>query len=382
MPTNFHSIPNPAYEVWLTDDSGVRLAQLTTFKSLEASRVINQAGYFSMQMTQSFDTNLIRPDNMVQIWRGPRGGRLGLWQVYLIRRWKFETNGSNQEIEIAGPGINDLLRRRIVAAYAGSSYTTKTDYADDMMKEVVTESLSDSASPTPDAGTRVWSNLSVDYDLSLGPSLTESFAFDTLLTNSGQGALADIAKASKELGTEVFFDIVPDVVTGSSITFIFRTYTGQRGSDVSSTAIFAQEYGNMRNPSLEYDYTDEENYIYATGQGEEDVRRIVQVYDSTRYGQSIWGRMEAEADSRTKQGSEVTQSGYARLNAGRPRIRFSAIPVDTWGTRFGIDWDFGDKVQAKYLNNQFYCFVNAVSISLDDKFNEKVSARLDFEDYI
>jgi len=370
---------NDRYELWLTTDSGLQLVPLNSFVRLEASRLVNGIGSFSLYMPLSFDPDLIAPDRMVQIWRRPTGGTKSLWRVYFLRKWRFSTQGSKQVIQLSGPDTNDLLRRRIVAAYAGTSQASKTDYADDMMKEVVTESIADGVDPTPDAGTRVWSNLSITADTSLGPSVTRSFPFDKLLTTANAGVLSVIAKAARTAGTEVFFDIVPDVVTSTSITFKFITTINQIGEDVSDKVVFDQARGNMKDPFLEYDYTEEENYIYATGQLPGALRNVQQVYDADRYNVSIWGRCEGEADARQQSTDDgVIEVGRTALDDGRPRIRFGAQPVDTAGTRFGVDWNFGDKVQAKYLNRQFYCLIRAVALSVDDG-GEDVSARLDYE---
>ncbi len=368
----------PSYELWLTNDFGVRIAQLTTFLTLEASRVVNQPGSFNVTMPPSFDENLIQPDRMVQFWRAPRGGRLALWRVYFIRKWKFASSGSDQITSFGGPDILSLLRRRIVAAFAASAEADKTDFADDIMKEVVTQSLADGVAPTPDEGTRVWNDLSIASDLGLGPTITKSFPFKKLMTSSGQGVLPLLAKAAREAGTEVFFDIVPNVITSSSANYQFQTFTGQPGQDHTSRVVF-EERKNMKDPSLEYDYTEEENYIYAAGKGEEADREVVQVADSDRYSISQWGRIEGVADSRNQSGDGVRESGRDKLNDGRPRIRFSATPLDVSGTRFSRDWDFGDKVKAKFRNIEFDTIIRAVTISVNENGEESIGARLDFE---
>jgi hypothetical protein len=371
------------YELWLTDDRGVRLAALDNFVAITCGRVVNGIGKFNLQMPASFDDSLLTaPDRMLQVWRQPTGGRLGLWRAYFVRKWKFEMQGSDEVLTVGGLDTNDLLRRRIVAAFAASAQASKTDFADDMMKEIVTQAIADGVAPTPTAGTRVWSNLSIAADLSAGPTISDSFPFKKLLTASGQGVIAGLAKASREAGNEVFFDIVPNVVTSNSITFQFQTFTGQPGQDVTDRVTFDKDKGNLRNASLEYDYEDEENYIYGTGQGEEADRNVQQVYDSTRYSASIWARCEAEADAR----DQATDNGViararSLLESGRPQVRFSAVPMDTQGTRFGRDWDIGYKVKARYRNREFDSIVRAVVISKDggDAGKEDISARLDYE---
>jgi hypothetical protein len=375
------------YELWLTDDTGLRITDrrgrsyLKSFLNLTASRAVNAIGRFTLEVPAGFDDNLLKPDRMIQVWRAPTGGRLGLWRVYFLRRWIFETRGGEESVILSGPDTNDLLRRRIVAAYAASAQADKTDLADDMMKEIVTEAIADGVAPTPDAGSRVWSDLSIAGDLGDGPTITKGFSFDPLLTASGQGVLPALAKAARVAGTEVFFDIVPNVVSGSSITFQFRTYTGQPGQDVTGQGVlFDQQRGNMRNPRLEYDYTEEENYIYAAGQGVTDTRNVQQVYDSARDLASQWNRCEGHADARNQTADNgVREAGRAALEDGRPRIRFQAEPVDTTGTRFGRDWDFGYKVRSRYRNVEFDTIIRAVTISVDGNGTEDVRARLEHE---
>lgn len=372
------------YELWLTDDEGVRLASksrsyLKEFISLTASQAVNSIGNLALQVPVTFDKSLLKPDRMIQVWRAPTGGRLSLWRVYFIRRWIFSQRNSNEEVTLFGVDSNDLLRRRIVAAYAGSSQADKTDYADDMMKEVVTEAIADGVSPTPTAGTRVWSDLSVQADVSLGPTITKGFAFKSLMTFSGQGVLPDLAKAAREAGTEVFFDVKPYNVTGSSIAFQFQTTINQPGADQTSRVVFDQQRGNMRNPELEYDYTDEENYVYGAGQGQNDLRNVQQVYDSTRYLTSKWNRCEGFADARNQTSDNgVREAARAELELGRPRIRFNAEPMDTRGTRFGRDWNYGDKVKSRYQGIEFNSIIRAVTISVSSR-GETIRARLDYE---
>lgn len=369
-----------SYELWLTSDTGVRLSQLDYILGLTVSKADQRIAWFSLNVPVSFNLDLIRPDNMLQVWRAPMGGKLSLWQVYFFRKWTFATEGFRETILLEGPDIKDLLRRRIVAAYTGSAQASKTDFADDMMKEVVTQSMANGVTPIPAAGTRVWSNLSVAADTSSGPTISKDFPFDSLLTSSGNGVMPTLAKAAREAGTEVFFDIVPNVVSTNSITFQFQTKIGQLGQDVSDRVIFSQDRGNLQDPSLTYDYSEEENYIYAGGQGEEENRNVQQVYDSTRYATSIWNRCEGFADARNQTTDNgVREAGRARLEEGRPKINFSASLLDTEGTRFGLDWDYGYMVKTRYKNIEFSSIVRAVTISVDSN-GEKIQAKADYNE--
>jgi len=369
------------YEIWLTTDYGVRLALLDDILWFSASRDTGKIGFFEGQFRKAFDTDLVHPDYMIQVWRAPTGERLSLWRPYFIRKWRFETSGSEEYLSVSGPCVNDLLRRRIVAAYAGSSQSDKSGYADDMMKAIVTEAMSNSAAPVPEAGTRAWPNLSVAVNLSAGPLLVESCSFDVLLTSSGGGILSDIAKAAREAGTEVFFDVVPNVVASNSISFQFRTYTGQPGMDVSNRVVFDKEMGNFADPYLEYDFLNEENYIYAGGRGVGDDRNVQQVYDAGRYGVSCWNRCEGFADARDQEAANgVREAGRAALERGRPKVRVGGAPIDTEGARFGRDWDFGYRVRARYREMEFVSIVKSIIIGVDEGGREIILTKLEREE--
>lgn len=380
-------MPGATYEFWLTDDYGKRITNQRGETVIDNvlwgtfTRVVNEIGSIRLALPPSFDTSIIRIDNMLQVWRAPQGGRLGLWRAYFIRKWRWETTGSAEHLLVTGRDANDLLRRRIVAAYAGELQSSKDDYADDMMKEVVTESLADGVAPTPDAGTRVWADLSIAPDLGDGPAITKAFAFDPLLTKSGGGALAQIADAAREAGTEVFFDVVPKMISPTAITFEFRTYTGQPGQDVSGSVVFDQDRGNLKDPYLEYDATDEANYVYACGGAQETDRVIVQVYRAGRYNLSQWNRCEASIQAQS-QGTDtlmIREAGRSRLADGRPVWRVGGKPLDTQITRFGIDWNWGYKVRQRYRKTEFDAIVRSVVIDISSTGEETIQARMDNE---
>lgn len=368
------------YRIVLTTDAGSPVATLDNHLGLTASRNDYRIDWLNIRLPSTFDEALLRPDFMIQVWRAPPGGVKALWRPYFIRKWRYSMAGDHETLIVSGPGPKDLLRRRIAAHYAGSANATKTSIeADDLMKDIVADAIADGTNPAPDAGTRAWANLSVAADLTNGPQLSKGFAFDYLLKPSGGGILPAIAKAAREAGTEVFFDIVPKVVTDSSISFQFVTYTGQPGADVSDKVIFDRGDGNLADPFIEWDYADEENYIYAGGQGDKNLRNIQQVYDADRYGISQWNRCEGFADARTQAADNaVRETGRAKLEKGRPIVRMGGSPIDTAGTRFGRDWDYGSKVTAVY-RGEFTAIVRAALIILDGKGNETIATNLGYE---
>lgn len=368
------------YEIWLTNDKGTRLEIADDIVSMSASKVVNRIGSLSLVLPADFDDDLLKADNMIQVRRAATGASaFATWQVYFIRKWRYETTEDSQRIKVlTAYDPNHLLSRRIVAAYAGSTEAEKSDYADDMMKEIVSEAMLDTADPTPDAGSRAWDNLSVQAESSEGPSISKSFSWRELMTMSGGGLLPALAQAAKEAGTKVFFAIVPNSITATRITFEFRTYVGQPGRDVSDRVVFSESNANLKEPFLEFDYSEEKNYIYAAGQGHEDDRTVEQVYDSGRYGRTIWARCEGFADARNQNlANGVREAGRAALEIGRPIIRFGGSPQDTSGTRFGRDWEWGDLVKARYGGYELETVVRSVTLTIDDDGRERIDANFE-----
>jgi len=373
-----------SYEFWLTDDYGRRLADskgrtlLDNILSGTFQRVANGPGRFSARFPASFDTTLLKPDRMIQVWRAPEGGRLGLWRTYFIRWWMLARIESDLMIELRGFDPNHLPGRRIVANYTQTVGSEKTNEADDLMKEIVDEqAVTDASDPAPSYGTRAIPGLTVQADASQGTSLNKAFAWQQV-----DRVIGDIQRASQADDNEVFWDVVEDSVSSTSITFQFRTKVGQPGADRTKTAIFDESRGNLEAAQLIYDWTDETNYIYAGGQGEDQFREVVQAWDASRIAVSRYGRCESWAYCTFNSSPEAVEAAAKQaLMEGRPQRLFTAQAVDTDGMVFGRDWNWGDKVTAKFLGQEFEAIVRQVVLSIDGSGKETIDARIESVDW-
>ena len=382
------------YELYLCNDRGRRLMPLTNLRSFSAAKMVNATAGFSAVLRPPADLPTlqnyhyiernIRKDWQVQVWFKSRGP-WRLFAAYLVLDWGWGQSEDGEEVfSFGGYDMNHLLTRRVVAAYTGSAQTFMTDYADDMMKAVVTDSMEDDALPVPTTGSRAWADLTVAADLSKGPSFSKGFSWNPLLTLSGSGALEDIALPARQGGNPVYFRIAPNTISTGATTWQFRTQTGQPLADRTSGAtqvVFDADKGTLVNWSLDYDYSEEVNAVYGLGQGKDDLRMVRQVYDEPRTKSSYWGRCESSVEAQDQETEDgVDNIANGTLTAGRPRVTLRGEPVSRQGQAFMRHWGWGDKVIARAKGKQFQALVWSVVVSQDEDSKVTESARLEFQE--
>jgi len=372
------------YDLRLTDSHGRVLLDrhgrqvLSRAASFSASRTANRIAQFSMVLPPDVDPSLVRDDNMVQVWRQPDGGALGLWRVYFIRKRHWKTQGGDETLTISGPDCNDILRRRVVAARPNNSQVDKVQPIDNMMKEIVLEAFADGANPSPAFGTRANDRLSIAADTSQGPIVQISFPWAKLLTYGGSGLFPKLTEIARAEEVPIYFDVVPDKVTAEEITFRFNTYAYYPGSDLTDRVTFSLAQGNMENPEYIEDATRAEDYIYVFGQGEGSDQKVEQVYDTDRVRKSAWGRVEGVQDATSQPDDAVADAGRSALTSRRPKRSFFADPVSTRDTTFGVDWNWGDKVRAQY-HGRFDAVVESITLRVEGG-DEHIEGRLRSEE--
>lgn len=372
------------YELWYTDDAGNHLELLDIFISFDYVKVMGDVGIGSFRLPYDATRlyTLPRRDRRIHVWRKAAGRRAELECVCFVRRWAFDTDADGvTTLTLTSVDSNDLLKRRIVAYYSGSAQATMTDYADDIMKEVVRDNLGADAGTDYDGNPvsgRDMSDLGVTVagDLSDGPSITSEFAWKNVLST-----LQDLQAASRAAGTEVYFLMYANTPTA----FVFETRTGQPGRDRTQTTgenplLFGIGYGNVRNPSLVYDYMDEENHIYAAGSGQDAQQAVAEVSDTDRINASRWNRREGYASaSVTDDANALTTAGNARMTEARPRVTFMADLIDTEQAPYGggDGWRVGDKITVSHLGIQFDAIILSAAVAVGEDGEETITGRVE-----
>ena len=419
-----------SYELWLLDDSGKRFLLLEELAFFSYSRTVKGFGTLLVGIPyQAFREKqfpVFQPDWRIQVMRSPGTGiPMREEQTYVLRMHKIYTRETDgvQIIRFYGLDAKDLLRRRIVIQAAGTDYTRKTDYIDDMMKEIVREQML-YGSALDETGvvdsTRAFpkDEFSVQGEVSLGPSVTATFADRQVLD-----VLKELQEMSFQLNAEsstlysrIYFDVISfdaqgrvlailDEETGLPILdedgypildetsseasaeqgFKFVTFADLRGEDRTESAlVFSVENNNLEGPDYSNDFTQEENSIIVKGFGRGDSRAFERVQDDARVGASRWNLCEGYEDASTEPDQDnLVDFGYARLDKERPKEDMNAVFLnisggpDTPRSLYGVDWDLGDLLPVDYAGQRYNVEVTIVYVGVDQDGMETITGRSD-----
>lgn len=371
------------YQVWWSNDRGERLIQLDQLAFLNYSKIVNGIGTCNIGLPYEKYGNIWKEDYRVEVYRRPSlRADLRLENIFFMQepiiRTRMEDNVTI--LDMTGHDAMTMLGRKIIKYKSGTTQSRKlVDPIDDMMKEIVDENMG-AAAYADDADRAIPYNLGyfqVQADASAGAIVEKAFAYRNVLD-----VLKELGRLSRQLTPEIFFDVVP--VT--SKLFEFRTYSNQRGADRRFSAgksafYFSLERGNLEGPSYEFDTFEEKNVVYVGGQGEGESRDLIERENTDRSELSVWARREMFKDARNVEygnTSILNDEGDEALGENEPEKRFVSNFLDAPGSRYGVDWDFGDRVTASYAGIQFDVDIKQVQVTLQDDGSEKIFGRNEF----
>lgn len=343
-----------------------------TFEMLRYAVRVNERGMATLELLYEdgeLDISLLRQfkDARLVIWRQPEGALNRIAFAGKVRGWKLKRVGRSLRLILRAVDYNDELLTRIVAYYAGSSQSAKSDYADDLMKAIVRENLGASAPAARNIST---TGFYVEADTSLGTSLEKGMAWENVLDT-----LKEISQASyRTPATGITFGVVP---LGKGVDREFVTRVGQWGADQRGRVMFSEANGNLINPEIEEDATNEITYVYAGGQGQGADRLVAEEDDATRIAESPLNRREAFFDGGNYETENaLTAVAQGKLENGRPVLRVDFELQDTNQIIYGRDWDVGDLTTVQVFSWQYDCHVAAVEVSVQGA-TERILPRLE-----
>lgn len=354
------------YRVHLLRDDFTRLTTLKEFVSLEFSKQVNAVGAAKIVVSANLPTKWLAVDRVIEIYRsGPGVPEYRAWSG-LLRKWSWDSSSDGSEtLSMYAVDWNELLKRRVIAHPRESSGADKSGPADDLCKAYVRENLASEA-----GSNRAAPGLTVQADKGAAPSVTGSFAWTNLLQ-----ALQQLVDDATDLGEQTLFWI--EHVGVSSLEF--RTNVGFQKKDhttVDNPLYFSEALGNLSDPVVTYDYMDEINYVYVTGQGEGEEQVTEEVSQSEWVNSSRFGRRESyRSAADVENTSEMRSDGNEEIASHAPVRRITGTVKDIEFTRLGRDWSFGDKVYAQHESGTFPVVVAALDVNVSDR-EEQVRASL------
>lgn len=350
---------NSYYLDYLKQD-GVLLGQINDFTRLEYGTRENEIGVMTLTLPAEMFPGVPEKDNILEIYRqvGASAPYLELDTAWLIKKWKYNKVGQSDVLTVDAHQAICIVDNPIVAYAADTTETSKTNQADDMMKEVIDENMGAGAT---DAARDISAVMTIQVDLTLAPSITKAFSWRKVLRT-----LQEIAKTSFEEGTYLVFDVVR---IGAGL-FEFQTFIDHRGVDrgvgSASPLTVSTQNGLLSNPELIYDYSEERSYVYIGGRGEGIDRNIVEVSDAARIGLSLLGRRELFIDYRNSDlDTTLDTEGNEALKEYRPKITLTGTISDSEELQYGIDYKYGDIIVGQYNDIILNSHVDAINVIVD-----------------
>jgi hypothetical protein len=357
------------YQVDWYDDAGTKIGVIQAFTSLEYVRTENQVGQMVLTIPRGlYNYENFKVGQIFEIWRDKNGSlELQNETAYFLQDWQFFANKAGEEyIQLHATDANWLLDTMIIAAFAGSEDAEMSGFPDDLMKDIVSKQLGDTA--------YAWrKKVTVQGKVGAGgASISKAFAYRNVL---------DVVQELADLASEGGVYLAFDVVRTAPGTFQFRTYAGQRGTDHSRSSgdprLVGKKYGNFSEASFGTYHSDERNWVLVAGQGEEDARELVIRENLQRIGASKWNRREYFKDSRDDDTTALLEAdGDAALNEFKPKQVLTGRLHDTYGMMFGVHYQFGDIVTAEAFGYIVDCHVSSVSVKVDQDGGEQIDVRL------
>lgn len=233
------------------------------------------------------------------------------------------------------PGQLHRLSWRHILYYAGTADRSEftSEKAETVLKTLVTYNATSSAS-TANGRLRdgTMSEIAVESDGASGNTVDHYCSWEELLASLQR--LAPLAGGD--------FDLVKTAAT----TYQFRWYTGQLGTDRSTTVIFATGLGNMGNPVYLVSHHQEKTVALAGGQGEGELRETA-IRTGSDYHVTT-NNIELFVDARNvKPGNTAGLQAMAdqKLDTRRAEVDFAFDVLQTPACYYGLHYFLGDLVK-------------------------------------
>jgi len=339
------------YFLLLRDRTGTELARIVDFQNLTYVNHRNLVGTCRFDLREdNAAVSLFEDKCQLEVHR--RNKDMGLdWYVdyYGIVRSLGRSKDDHTMFNVYAPGLLHMLKWRVVAYKANTTDQTTFSAcaAESIMKQVVTENCTTSATSGAGASTRERDgeimNLSVQANAACGAAMDWDCAWDSVLK-----VCQSIAKS----GSGDF-----NIVKTASYAWEFRYYKDQLGTDKSASLIFSTEQGNMADPVKIFDRSDERTIAIVGGGGREEDRETAVRKNTANFAAST-NDIEGFADARNYSASESFEAfGDKKLAEWQARAAIDFRVVQTEKIFYGRDYFVGDKSKVVFDDDSAACML-------------------------
>lgn len=352
------------HKIIIRSYDGTKLAQFTNYLTLSYSQKVNGVGVLELALPEGhINSTEIALNNRVEVYR--QNIAMGLpWTldfVGLMRWWEYKYT-DHLYCTARCYSLMWLLQKQIVAWYANTANRTAfvDANAETIAKTLVSYNLGSSA--TTGNGRLLDGTLTgftVEADATRGNELDWYSAWDNLLETLQE--LSDVGGGD--------FNVVRTAAASEE----FRWYAGQLGTDRTATVKFALERGNMENPTLTFDYTDQVTKAVVCGKGE-DSARATSIRTSADYSSS--NHVERYVDASGTEAAGLPDKGDQAMAEHAFQRTFAFDARQTPSSFYGLHYFLGDLCTAQWLGMSYTVKVDAATIARNTDGSEEVKVEL------
>ena len=275
-----------------------------------------------------------------------------VWLIKYIKCTRHKTYIRALSANVILGGNSD--HGRIVAYASGSPYAdisgVETDVA---IKGVVNQCLGSLAGSND--GRALLDYVSIEDSHSGTPAVSKAFAW------RGVGrVIGEMVAHAESEGVNMHFDII--ATDGDlSKNLEFRTWVGLRGQN--RPIVFSEDQGNLIDGELVTDYSEEVTAVYVGGPGLRSDRIIRLRENTSEIDKDPFARVERFLPAtQAKTNNALDSEGDAELHEKRAVTVFSGTAVNAEGSRYGVDWSWGDRGNWDFLDQSGAAVIDAVML--------------------
>lgn len=336
-------------------------------------------GALTVTLPPEFNDRLPK-DGRIHVMRSVNGGpaqREGE-SCFLIRKWTFTDNYTT----VTALHANHIMWRRCSLWAADTANSQQSGTAANVLANIWDVNFASGV--TSGGGARAWDTTagagnSTQADISAYvPAAANTFTglptVDIFYPWSNVGdAIRDVCNDATLQGTY----LTTEIVAPTESTFEWRIYVNQRGQDRTfasgSGLLFTEARGNLANAILTVDATEEITLAEAGGALRNQLDTAAPDYglsnrvavDTTRMGESPFGRIEAFVDSGNATDlAMILGDANSGVRAGRPVVTAVGDLQETDTCIRGIDFNYGDVVTVEVRGIQYDMRLDVIEVAL------------------